>query len=100
MLRHSFVVWLLAAGESIYTISRRLGHQSIQVTMDKYGGLLDLDDPSAATRMAKQMVYSEQAILPVNLSATDVDGRPIRPGRRGERRLRTSGSPEQRRKAS
>lgn len=90
MLRHTFVVWLLADGESLPVISTRLGHASIQITMDRYGGLLDLHDAGTARRMARQLACAQTAILPVNLRA-DVDARPIRPGRRGERRLRTAG---------
>lgn len=88
MLRHSFVVWLLAGGESIFTISARVGHASIQITMDRYGGLLDLHDAGTTKRMARQMAYAETALLPVDLRREDVDSRPVRPGRRGERRLR------------
>lgn len=36
-LRHSHVAWLLAQGVGIDVISRRLGHESIQTTMDIYG---------------------------------------------------------------
>jgi integrase len=91
MLRHTYVVWLLADGEPIHVISVRLGHASIQITMDRYGGLLDLHDASSTKRMARLMAYAETAILPVALRQEEVDARAIRPGRRGDRRLRAAG---------
>lgn len=41
-LRHSHVSWLIAEGIGLPVISRRLGHSSITITMDRYGHL----DPS------------------------------------------------------
>jgi integrase len=58
MLRHTFAVWLLAAGENIHVISARLGHSSIQITIDVYGGLLDLHDAGTSRRMSEQMLYA------------------------------------------
>jgi len=55
MLRHSFAVWSIAAGVPIEKVSEALGHASIQITWDVYGGLLDLADPAAAKAMAKAM---------------------------------------------
>ena len=47
-LRHSHASWLIAAGEHPKVIQTRLGHSSIQVTMDRYGHLMDgLDDQTA-----------------------------------------------------
>lgn len=83
MLRHTFVVWLLSAGESIHVISVRLGHASIQITMDRYGGLLNLHDASSANLMSKQMELSERAMLPVDLRKVDVDARSIPNSGRG-----------------
>jgi integrase len=39
-LRHSHVSYLISKGVNIYTISRRVGHSSITMTMDVYGHLL------------------------------------------------------------
>ncbi|MFQ5948974.1 MAG: tyrosine-type recombinase/integrase, partial [Acidimicrobiia bacterium] len=48
-LRHTHASWLIAAGEHPKTIQTRLGHWSIQVTIDRYGHLMDgLDDQTAA----------------------------------------------------
>lgn len=78
MLRHSFVVWLLADGEDIHVISARAGHQSVQFTIDRYGGLLNLHDASSARRMAKhQRDYVTSALLPGELTQQSVDARPI-----------------------
>jgi integrase len=43
-LRHSHVAWLIAAGTPLTAIQRRLGHKSITVTSDTYGGLLPVVD--------------------------------------------------------
>ncbi len=48
-LRHTHAAWLIAAGEHPKAIQTRLGHSSIQVTIDRYGHLMDgLDDRTAA----------------------------------------------------
>jgi integrase len=36
-LRHSHATWMLAAGRPIDRVQRRLGHESIQTTVDTYG---------------------------------------------------------------
>lgn len=41
-IRHSHASWLIAAGVPLPAISRRLGHSSISITVDRYGHL----DPS------------------------------------------------------
>lgn len=38
-LRHSHASWLIAAGVDLATVQRRLGHESITTTVDKYGHL-------------------------------------------------------------
>jgi integrase len=55
MLRHTCVVWALARGARIEQVSEMLGHSSIQITYDIYGGLLDLRDPTVARAMAAAM---------------------------------------------
>jgi integrase len=49
-LRHSQATALIALGEHMKTISSRLGHSSIQITMDRYGHLLPGMDQAAAAR--------------------------------------------------
>lgn len=43
--------WLIAAGEHPKTIQTRLGHSSMQVTMDCYGHLMDGLDEQTAVRL-------------------------------------------------
>jgi integrase len=44
-LRHTHVSWLIAQGVQLPAISRRLGHESITTTIDRYGHLLpEVDD--------------------------------------------------------
>lgn len=38
--RHTHASWMIAAGMQIFPLSRRLGHESITTTMDRYSGLL------------------------------------------------------------
>jgi integrase len=39
-MRHTHASWMIAAGMDIYALSRRLGHESIKTTMDRYSHLL------------------------------------------------------------
>lgn len=43
-LRHSHVSFLINQGVDYYQISKRLGHSSISITLDRYGHLLDRDE--------------------------------------------------------
>lgn len=42
-LRHSHASYLIEQGVNIYKISKRLGHASIQMTLDRYGHLIDTE---------------------------------------------------------
>jgi len=88
MLRHTTVVWSLAQGVRIEVVSEMLGHASIQITYDVYGGLIDLHDPVLARAMAEAMTASRGALLPTAPTAEEIAATPVRPGRRGERRQR------------
>jgi integrase len=50
-LRHTHAAWLIAAGEHPKSIQTRLGHSSIQVTIDRYGHLTDGLDHQTAARL-------------------------------------------------
>ena len=50
-LRHTHASMLIAAGVDILTISRRLGHASVKVTLDTYGHLIHGTDDRAAKVM-------------------------------------------------
>jgi integrase len=47
-LRHTHVSMLLASGMDVLTISRRIGHASVKVTLDTYGHLIHGTDDRAA----------------------------------------------------
>jgi integrase len=47
-LRHTHVSMLIASGMDILTISRRIGHASVKVTLDTYGHLIHGTDDRAA----------------------------------------------------
>jgi integrase len=40
-LRHTYAAWLISAGVPLPEIQRRLGHESIQTTVDVYGHLME-----------------------------------------------------------
>ncbi|WP_448058740.1 tyrosine-type recombinase/integrase [Cellulomonas hominis] len=72
MLRHSFAVWSLSEGVPIQLVSEALGHASIKITWDVYGGVLDLTDPAVARAMAASMMLASRAITPsVAAESTD-----------------------------
>jgi integrase len=54
-LRHSHASWLLAAGVDLLTVSRRLGHESITTTADRYGHLLPESQRRAAEAAARAL---------------------------------------------
>jgi integrase len=51
-LRHTHASILIAKGEDVIKISRRLGHAKPSVTLNTYGHLFDHDDSSAAAAIA------------------------------------------------
>jgi integrase len=69
-LRHTHVAWLIEAGVPLPAISRRLGHTSIQVTMDIYGGIL----PSVEDALVKGLAATHRRAsadgLPMAASAS------------------------------
>ncbi|OUM98121.1 MAG: hypothetical protein BAA04_06780 [Firmicutes bacterium ZCTH02-B6] len=50
-VRHTHASMLIAAGTDILTVSRRLGHENIRITLDLYGHLLPGQDEAAAAAM-------------------------------------------------
>lgn len=52
--RHSHVANLIEAGVNIYKISKRLGHSSVTITMDRYGHLIDEDGDEILSAMRKK----------------------------------------------
>lgn len=55
-LRHTHASWLLAAGVPIYVVQARLGHESIQTTVDTYGHLLP--DAQLAAAAAADLAFA------------------------------------------
>lgn len=55
-LRHTYAALSLAAGVDLFTLSRRMGHSSIQVTADRYGHLYPgkTDDADALDRLLRR----------------------------------------------
>lgn len=56
-MRHSHASWLLAAGVPIHVAQARLGHESIQTTVDTYGHLLP--DAQLAAAEAAAAAFAE-----------------------------------------
>lgn len=52
-LRHSHASWLIEGGADLVSIQRRLGHESIQTTIDRYGHLTSESDVKINTALAR-----------------------------------------------
>lgn len=64
-LHHTHASWLIAAGEHPKSIQTRLGHSSIQVTIDRYGRLMDgLDERTAARLDAIAAAVRDRSTTP------------------------------------
>jgi integrase len=50
-LRHSHASWQLAAGTDMFTLQRRMGHESIKTTTDVYGHVVPTAQKAAADAM-------------------------------------------------
>lgn len=59
-LRHTHASWLIAAGAPLPYIQARMGHESIQTTVNVYGGLL----PEAHVQMSAMMADAMSDVLP------------------------------------
>lgn len=57
--RHSHASNLIEAGVNIYKISKRLGHSSITITMDRYGHLLDRDETEILSAMRNKRAVTQ-----------------------------------------
>lgn len=56
--RHTHATPLLRAGVPVHVVSKRLGHATIQITLDYYGHVIPSDDASAATTFDRIMAAS------------------------------------------
>ncbi|MFH8577210.1 tyrosine-type recombinase/integrase [Streptomyces zaomyceticus] len=61
-LRHSHVAVLLSDGHSLTYVQRRLGHESIQTTSDRYGHLLESAHTAALATLDRVMGYTPLAV--------------------------------------
>lgn len=61
-LRHSHASWLIAAGVPLPAIQRRLGHESITTTIDRYGHL----SPEMDDRIDAALGSPADALVPVD----------------------------------
>jgi integrase len=64
-LRHCFASLLIAQGEHPKLISEQLGHASIQITLDRYGHLMDQSCGDASDRLEAALFAT-----PVDAAAT------------------------------
>ncbi len=63
-LRHTHASWLIAEGVNLVAVQRRLGHESIQTTIDRYGHLADEADDhinAALDRLAGRSLVVQPA---------------------------------------
>jgi integrase len=65
-LRHSHASALIAAGQPLTYIQRRLGHESIQTTSDRYGHLLPELDDDAMTAIETALAGERPALRAVS----------------------------------
>jgi len=63
-LRHSNAAWLISAGVPLPVIQKRLGHKSIQITVDVYGGLL-FQTHEVADRAIERALGGKQILMPM-----------------------------------
>ena len=49
-LRHTYATWLIGAGENIKWVSRQMGHESTQMTLDTYAKWIPDMNPDAGSR--------------------------------------------------
>jgi integrase len=54
-LRHTHASWLIAQGTDLFVVQRRLGHESITTTMDRYSHLLPEQQISAAAAAGRAL---------------------------------------------
>lgn len=76
-LRHTHAAWLISAGVPLPVIQQRLGHKSIQITVDVYGGLL-VETHEAADRAIDRALSGQRIIVSAAATSTDdarADGR-------------------------
>jgi integrase len=71
-LRHTHAAWLISAGVPLPVIQKRLGHKSIQITVDVYGGLL-FQTHQVADLAIERALGGEQVVSVVDDSEASVE---------------------------
>jgi hypothetical protein len=72
-LRHTYASLLIAQGAHPKLISEQLGHASVQITLDRYGHLMDQSYGDASDALEASLFGCESA------SAVQAPGRPTAP---------------------
>lgn len=72
-LRHTHAAWLISAGVPLPVIQKRLGHKSIKITVDVYGGLLvqshEIADLAMARALAGQRIEAP-SLAPAEIASS------------------------------
>ena len=64
-LRHTYASQLIAAGVELFTVSKLLGHSSIQITADHYGHLVEGQGEAAIEKFESALVKIREQEKPV-----------------------------------
>jgi integrase len=71
-LRHTHAAWLISAGVPLPVVQKRLGHKSIQITVDVYGGLL-FQTHQVADLAIERALGGEQIVTVVSDATADLE---------------------------
>ena len=71
-LRHTHAAWLISAGVPLPVVQKRLGHKSIQITVDVYGGLL-FQTHQIADLAIERALGGEQIVTVVNDATANLE---------------------------
>jgi integrase len=63
-LRHTHAAWLISAGVPLPVIQKRLGHKSIKITVDVYGGLLVQTNDAVDAAVAQALGGGQISLVP------------------------------------
>lgn len=75
-LRHTHAAWLLSAGVPVIAVQRRLGHESITTTADRYGHLLPEVDAQILGAVQSALTVSGMPDQTDAAGASAIDGTP------------------------
>ncbi|MFE2109270.1 tyrosine-type recombinase/integrase [Kitasatospora sp. NPDC059463] len=76
--RHTHAAWLVARNVPLPAISARLGHESIQTTIDEYGHLLAILDDDLVAAVAYSMEAALDPVIPDDVrGALELEATPV-----------------------